>query len=345
MAAGVVARGLAAGVGLLDLEHQRLEDFAEHLRVNGHVLIEWRVLANREVVGFEKFVEDVLEHAVADLERMAEAGGFIALLRAVFVGKQPAVQEGQIVPGDVGHRTLSRELDEQRLEEFLQIRRAVLRLAKVLPEVAVEEVAVAVEPALALDEVEEKQAVKQGLSFALDVLGAPEGLVSGDVFADQIEHGAEISEEPPRHRLNVKGCFVPGADGERAEVSGIADIEQGQALGGGAVAFVRAELESAKNLAVGHRAVGGLDVDQMRLRPTCIAQRASAGEHEQRILERFQQLGGEHTLPPVVQPVAVQFGVDDMECARLRQPDGPILLRKIKRGPFTKCVLGNRDGI
>jgi hypothetical protein len=60
-------------------------------------------------------------------------------------------------------------------------------------------------------------------------------------------------------------------------------------------------------------------------------------------LEGFQQLGGEHTLPPVVQPVAVQFGVDDVERARFGEPDWAVLLREIERDAFAKRVPGNRD--
>ena len=81
----------------------------------------------------------------------------------------------------------------------------------------------------------------------------------------------------------------------------------------------------------------------MRFRAPRITQRTGAGEDKQGVREGFQQLAGEHTLPPVVQPVAIQFGVNNVERACLREPERAVLLREIECDAFAEGILGNRD--
>ena len=112
VAAGVVPGAFAAHLRMLKLQDQALEYFAEHLGVNGHVHVQRGVFADGEVVGFQQVVEDVLEGVVADLEFVVAADVVVALLGAVFVGEEAAVEEGEVVAGNVGLGAFGAELDE-----------------------------------------------------------------------------------------------------------------------------------------------------------------------------------------------------------------------------------------
>lgn len=226
--AGVVAGGFAARAAVLQLQDQGLEDFAEHLRVNGHVHVQRRVLADGEVVGFEQVVEDVLEGVVADGEFVVTADVVVALFGAVFVGEEAAVEERQVVAGQVGLRAFGAELDEERAEEVIQIGAAARVPVEVLAEAVGEAIALTIEPALALDEVEEEQAVEEGLGFAFDDCLRPAWMAVGDLVAEPLEDVAEVGEELPGDGFLVKGAGPLGQPGSgvRAVVLGPGELGQ-----------------------------------------------------------------------------------------------------------------------
>jgi hypothetical protein len=86
-----MAGAFAAHLRLLKLQDEALEDFAQHLRVNGDIHVQRGVFSDGEIVGFEQVVEDMLEGVVPDLEFVVAADLVVALLGAVFVGKKAAV--------------------------------------------------------------------------------------------------------------------------------------------------------------------------------------------------------------------------------------------------------------
>jgi hypothetical protein len=133
-----VARCSSAGVGQLKLEHERFKDFAEHFGVNGDLDAEGAVLADGEIVRLQEVGKDVLENVVADFQGIAPPGGFAALLGAVFVREQAAVEKRQVVTGDVGFAAFGGQLDEKRFKELLVKRGAVWASISVFSEIAEE---------------------------------------------------------------------------------------------------------------------------------------------------------------------------------------------------------------
>jgi hypothetical protein len=280
VAAGVVAGAFAANLRLLKLQDEALEDFAQHLRVDGDIHVQRSVFADGEIIGFQQVVEDVLEGVVAGLEFVVAAHFVVALLAAVFVGKKAAVEEGEVVAGDVGLGALGAELDEEGLEGVFEETDAGGVLAIALAELVDQVLAIAIEPALALDEIEEQEAVEKRLGLALDGFFGPAGMAVGDVVADLAEGVVEVGEELFGNRLFVEGpgpLGLPGlgvgpvvfGPGEVREVMHDQGAQVSAALppaeGGqfGAVDLVAFEMGESEALVIG----GGADEEEVFLLP------------------------------------------------------------------------------
>ena len=88
-----LVRSDSVRVSSFGVQHDGLEHLAEHLRVDGHFLIERRVLGHGEVECFQEFAENALECGVANLQgriRLASLGG----LEELIVIEEAAIQKG-----------------------------------------------------------------------------------------------------------------------------------------------------------------------------------------------------------------------------------------------------------
>src|SRR5439155_1238857 len=126
-----------------------------------------------------------------------------------------------------------------------------------------------------------------------------------------------------------------------AEVRAAGDVQQGEALGSGAVVFSRTEPETAKDAAAFGLGVV-LDVDEMDFRAKRSAESIGASKHKEGVGKGLQQLIRKDALARVVEAAAVEYGVDDVERTSRRQPDRPEFLSEVQRNAFTECLFRNR---
>ena len=321
VAAGVVARGLAAAVGLIELEDERLEDFPEHLGIDGDVPIERRVLADGEVVFVEEVGEDALEDAVAEAEVGAAQQFFLALLAAVFVVEKSAVEKGHVADGARGVGDLRGEADEKREEELVVKARAVGLGGRVFGEAPREVVALAIEPAFALDEAKEEQPVQQRLRFLLDDFFRPVGVPFREVARDEVGHAAEVGEELFGDGFLVEGAAPRGEPGGaiRAVVGGPAEMreiefEEGAEIAAAALPAKRGEPRLPRFFAVKMREGDALEIG------------GGAEEEEVFVLPRLERCGAAAIRHEAAEDLP-ERGAVDLLVGKLDEENAPRLPR------------------
>src|ERR1035437_3351516 len=164
--------------------------------------------------------------------------------RADFIVEQAAVQKRQIAKikmreiGIVGGK-----FDEKRPQELVVKRNAIAVGGVVAIEGGNQIIALPVQPAFALDEIEKQQAAQKRLRFAVGIGVFPAFVAVEDVFGNQLERLAEIRETFLVEFFDGKRLgqiSEPGGGGQTAKT-----------LGSGAAGFARAEH-------VGEPARGGL---------------------------------------------------------------------------------------
>jgi len=201
--------GLATLAGLLRDVDQRLVNLADHLGVNGHFLVERRILGDGEIVALEE-TEDLLESPVDDPERLRRF--VVETVR----GEEAAVQvrgHGQGVADVLRHvlvpaclvavvERLEEEDAEPAVEERVWWRVGVpVRLAE-----CGEEVGVVAQPPLALHEVQEHAAVEELESVVVGPV-AVLGLLR-EVFPQQPKDGLVFLVELFGDGFNVERLVV-----------------------------------------------------------------------------------------------------------------------------------------
>ena len=215
-----------------------------------------------EVVALEKVGEDAVEDGIADAEAAAAADGVIGIVGEEFVGEETAVEEGQVMTVRMSLRKMTGNFFPVRPfgadagkdgNEAVPVEADAVRLGFVAAaEGGGEVVALAVESALSLKEVEEEEAVENGLR-----LRPGDGIFDAVVVFDFLREGGagfgEVGEKFLVQLLDGEGI------GEFLEREvGPAISEDGEALGGGAAAFAGAE-------DVGEAAGGGFLGDNLEV--------------------------------------------------------------------------------
>ncbi|HOW64782.1 MAG TPA: hypothetical protein P5186_13835 [Candidatus Paceibacterota bacterium] len=125
---------------------------------------------------------------------MAAAHGIVVLLIAVFITEQAAIQEWQIVARNVRLGTLGAEFGEEGTKEPLKESgsgRGIIGKSLESPE---QVVALAVEPAFSLDEIQEQEPIEEGLRLLLGGLVFPM-LALANLILDHVEGFGEVVEE------------------------------------------------------------------------------------------------------------------------------------------------------
>ncbi|MDW8309313.1 MAG: hypothetical protein RMK20_08060 [Verrucomicrobiales bacterium] len=159
-----------------------------------------------------------------------------------------------------------------------------------------------------------------------------------------IEHGFVIVKEPFGDGFDVEGGVEAFAQLKGCDVRCGADVKQGESFGCGAVLFARAEPEPAEHTS---HAGGGIafDVDNVHFCAAGLADGALAGEDEKRVRPGFEQFGSQDALARVIEPVAVEFGVNDLEVAVASQAQQPGSFGQLECLAASESVVAWWDGL
>ena len=210
----------AARLPAIPFFEQVLEHLAQHLRIDGDILFQRRVVGDREVVAVEEAEQAVhvvrVEDRVGDQDRSRRVARFVEQ-PAVQVGDADAFPEGDVAGAFGVHR-----LEEQRLQHLtvVVIGVAVVHLAGVAllrDAVAIRQEARSLtEPALALQEVEEHQPTEQPLREGVELVRVVEVADAGIRLLDRrfraLVVEAIVVVEMLRDRRHVEGCALRVVD-------------------------------------------------------------------------------------------------------------------------------------
>jgi hypothetical protein len=191
VAAGIVAAGLASSIALLPLEDESFKDVAQHFGVDGDFHAGGGVLDDGEVISVEQFLEDGAEDGIGNIQGAAALD--VRIVRAGFIAEQAAIEERHIVREGGSEAGLGAEALEERAEEAAEERAA--GLIRVGLEGILEEGAAAVQPAFPLDEVEEDEAVQQGLGLGAAGIASPVRMGGFQLGGDLADTAGEVVEK------------------------------------------------------------------------------------------------------------------------------------------------------